>query len=251
MNTQSINAAGLTMIVGLTLSATAQPLADIDPGNRFAWSENAGYVNFGAFPPGSQGPHGPDAVRVLPSQRVARHLAGFAWQENTGWINLGDGMPADGLSYSNLDGEDSGVNVEPNGDLSGLAWAENVGYINFDTRATLTATNQQARLELLPASGPARFRGYAWSPNIGWINLDDADLLVQLRCPADLSSPASPGQPDGVLTGADFFAFLGLFQTGSPQADLSSPTQPGVPDGAFTGADFFEFLTLFSQGCPE
>ena len=68
-------------------------------------------------------------------------------------------------------------------------------------------------------------------------------------CPADLSSPNAAGQPDGVLTGADFFEFLDRFQAGDLSIDFSSPTQPGTPDGALTGADFFAFLDLFTQGC--
>ena len=67
--------------------------------------------------------------------------------------------------------------------------------------------------------------------------------------PADLSSPANPGVPDGVLTGADFFEFLDRFSAGDLSIDFSSAANPGVPDGVLTGADFFEFLGLFSQGC--
>ena len=68
-------------------------------------------------------------------------------------------------------------------------------------------------------------------------------------CLVDLSSPTSPGVPDGALTGADFFEFLDRFSAGDLSIDFSSPTQPGTPDGALTGADFFEFLDLFAQGC--
>ena len=67
--------------------------------------------------------------------------------------------------------------------------------------------------------------------------------------PADLSSPADPGVPDGTLTGADFFEFLARFQAGDLSIDYSSPSDPGTPDGRLTGADFFAFLDLFSQGC--
>ena len=80
---------------------------------------------------------------------------------------------------------------------------------------------------------------------IAWIETN----LIGVACQADLSSPTSPGTPDGVLTGADFFEFLNRFQAGDPSIDFSSPTQPGVGDGVLTGADFFEFLNLFSQGC--
>ena len=74
--------------------------------------------------------------------------------------------------------------------------------------------------------------------------------VVDLACsPADLSSPAAPGSPDGVLTGADFFEFLVRFQAGDLSVDFSSPASPGTPDGVLSGADFFEFLNLFAAGC--
>ena len=68
-------------------------------------------------------------------------------------------------------------------------------------------------------------------------------------CPADLSSPASPGIPDGILSGADFFEFLVRFEIGDLSVDFSSPANPGQPDGLLSGADFFEFLSLFAAGC--
>ena len=68
-------------------------------------------------------------------------------------------------------------------------------------------------------------------------------------CIADLSSPAAPGVPDGVLSGADFFQFLTLFAAGDLAVDFSSPLRPGVRDGVLSGADFFEFLRLFNAGC--
>ena len=36
---------------------------------------------------------------------------------------------------------------------------------------------------------------------------------------------------------------------GCSPADLSTESDPGVPDGLLTGADFLAFLDLFSQGC--
>ena len=54
-------------------------------------------------------------------------LSGYIWAENVGWINVGNG----GCPYLNADGSNSGVNVEPNGDLDGYAWGENIGWVNF------------------------------------------------------------------------------------------------------------------------
>ena len=52
--------------------------------------------------------------------------------ESVGWINLGDGTPRNGVQYSNTNGVDVGVNIEPDGALWGLAWGENIGWINLD-----------------------------------------------------------------------------------------------------------------------
>ena len=68
-------------------------------------------------------------------------------------------------------------------------------------------------------------------------------------CPADLSSPANPGTPDGVLSGADFFEFLSRFVAGDLSVDFASPTDPTTPDGTLSGADFLRYLDLFQQGC--
>lgn len=76
----------------------------IDVINKYAWSENIGWVNFGTL----QG-----AVHVTDTQ-----LTGYAWNENTGWINL---APS-GTTY---------VHNDSNGTLSGYAWGEGSGYIDF------------------------------------------------------------------------------------------------------------------------
>ena len=78
-----------------------------------------------------------------------------------------------------------------------------------------------------------------------------ATLHIRVRVgvnAADLSSPANPGVPDGVLTGADFFEFLNRFQAGDLSVDYAGPTTPNEPDCQLTGADFFAFLSLFAQG---
>ena len=75
----------------------------IDSTYKYAWGENAGWINFGT----SGG-----NVHIMDSA-----LTGYAWSENYGWINL---SPANG-----------GVLNDGNGDLSGNAWGENLGWINF------------------------------------------------------------------------------------------------------------------------
>lgn len=81
--------------------------------------------------------------------------------------------------------------------------------------------------------------------------------------PADLntasaSSPSAPGfgEPDGILTPSDFFAFVYFFQTGDLRADLNnaSATNPsasgfGQPDGLISPADFIAFAFYFQEAC--
>ena len=82
--------------------------------------------------------------------------------------------------------------------------------------------------------------------------------------PADLNdatafSPASPvfGIPDGILSPADFAAFVTFFNSNDLRADLNdaaafSPASPtfGIPDGILSPADFAAFVAYFNAGCP-
>jgi hypothetical protein len=94
---------GLAWDIGAYEYATtsASSTSNIDPVNRYAWSENAGWLDFG------QG-----NVNVTDSS-----LTGYAWGENIGWINLNPAL--------------GGVTNDGNGNLSGSAWGENIGWIFF------------------------------------------------------------------------------------------------------------------------
>jgi hypothetical protein len=130
---QGMTVLALAALIG-ALAARVQA-ENIDPnnqGDRYAWGENVGWINFKP----SQGP----GVTVT---SVA--VIGFAWAENVGWINL---SPIDG-----------GVKNDGFGQLSGFAWGENVGWINFAPEGGGVT---------IAADG--RFLGFAWGENIGWIN---------------------------------------------------------------------------------
>lgn len=172
----------ITIVLALILVGRASAQTNIDPNDKWAWSENCGWTNWQHGAP-EQG----DGVFV--TQTI---LAGFVWAENIGWVTLGDGEPVDGLHYANETGEDFGVNVDPEtGDLFGMAWGENVGWINFNGGALADPANP-ARLD------GCRMAGFAWGENIGWVNLDDATHFVRVEvvCPADLNEDCEVGAGD-------------------------------------------------------
>ena len=76
----------------------------IDSTNKYAWSENIGWINFGV----SGG-----NVHITDSA-----ITGYGWSPNYGWINLNPPT--------------SGVKNDSYGDLSGYAWGENLGWIDFN-----------------------------------------------------------------------------------------------------------------------
>lgn len=71
--------------------------------NGYAWSNQAGWVNFGCSNCG---------ISITDSG-----VTGHAWSNNYGWINMN---PLNG-----------GVTVAANGALSGYAWGSGLGWINF------------------------------------------------------------------------------------------------------------------------
>ncbi len=120
-----------------------------DPVSKYAWAENAGWVN---------------AAPTNAAQTVYVHfdgnagwLSGYAWGENIGWIKMGADS---GGPYVNTASNNWGVNLASNGKLSGYAWGQNVGWITFGPAlcdAAINTTN-------------GAFSGHAWGENMGWIS---------------------------------------------------------------------------------
>ncbi|MBU1289633.1 hypothetical protein KKG85_00050 [Patescibacteria group bacterium] len=108
----------------------------IDSADKYAWSENLGWVNFGD----SDG-----NVQVTDSG-----LTGYAWFENGGWLNLN---PSEG-----------GVSNTTGGILSGYAWGENTGWVNFNPTGGGVSIDTNGY-----------FSGYAWGENTGWISFNCSD----------------------------------------------------------------------------
>ncbi len=114
----------------------------IDITNAYAWSENAGWINFGT----SQG-----NITVSSSS-----LTGYAWSENLGWISLNC------LNTGSCGTVNYGIANDGSGNLSGYAWSENAGWINFGS-----FTNS---VKISTSTGD--FSGYAWGENVGWVSFN-------------------------------------------------------------------------------
>ncbi|MDO8462978.1 MAG: hypothetical protein Q7S96_01745 [bacterium] len=111
---------------------------NISSTNKYAWSENVGWLNFGT----SEG-----NVTVADTA-----LTGYAWGENVGWISLNCS------NTSSCATVDYKVANNGSGTLTGHAWGENVGWIVFNPTGGGITIN---------SSGD--FAGYAWGENVGWI----------------------------------------------------------------------------------
>jgi hypothetical protein len=140
--------------LALVLISPAHADTNIDPVDKWAWSSNAGWINFNPT-------HGNVMVYL-------DHLEGYAWAENLGWIRLGSYSGAMGHTYANTSPDNYGVNHDGAGKLSGYAWGTNVGWINF------APADGGVTIDLNTGS----FDGSAWSENVGWISFRGAGAVA-------------------------------------------------------------------------
>jgi hypothetical protein len=127
---------------------------NIDPVEKWAWSTNAGWINFA-----------PTCIGCLGVTVHADHLEGYVWGENIGWIRLGSDGGGGTPYYANTSASNYGVNRDASGNLSGYAWGTNVGWIHFSPTGGGVTVD--------PSTGS--FDGYAWSENVGWIHFKNTN----------------------------------------------------------------------------
>ena len=144
------------MALTLAIFGVAQAAmnSNIDSQDKWAWSTNAGWINFN--PPDG-------GVTVYPD-----HLEGYAWGENIGWLRMGTYTSGDAHTYANTSAAGYGVNRDASGNLSGYAWGTNVGWISFDPDG--------GGVSIDPVSGD--FSGYAWGENVGWIHFNNSEPVA-------------------------------------------------------------------------
>ena len=216
-----------TWVVTVAVAVIAVAQSNVDPVNKHAWSENAGYSNWR------------DADGTAAGVAVGgTFMGGFIWAENVGFVNVGDGSPTNSISYANIDGTDSGVNIESNGDLHGMAWGEHIGWVNFDGGAMATPA-QPARIEC-----DGRLTGYVWGENIGWINLDDMTPGKFVSVEAAFVPIDCDMNHDGVPNGLDIQLFTDfLLMNSVPDwRDVCSGDVELVPDQVINPDDVAEFV---------
>ena len=137
------------LFLALLVVTTALAAGNIDATNKWAWSTNAGWINFA-----------PDNGGVTV---FSDHLEGYTWAENIGWVRLGT-CSGSSCTHTNTTAANYGVNNDGVGNLSGYAWGMNVGWINFNP--------SNGGVTVDPATGS--FDGYAWGENIGWIHFKNS-----------------------------------------------------------------------------
>lgn len=203
----------ITILIALSLTPVLLAQSNVDPSDKWSWSENCGWMNWrdAGNPAGTQG--------VV---FETNHLRGYIWGENIGWINVGNGSGP----YLNTTGTNFGVNIDAQGFLWGYAWGENIGWINFEGGALASPANP-ARIE------GGRLRGYAWGENIGWINLDDANAFVAFApsCPGDVNG-------DGSVDLADLNLVLANFGSATNNGDANGDGQVDLADLNLVLANF-------------
>lgn len=103
------------LIFGFANLALASPTnGTVDATYKYAWAENAGWINFGC-------------ATGCNVQITDTGITGYAWSTQYGWINLN---PTNG-----------GVGNNSEGTLSGYAWSSNLGWINF-TGVTVNSSGE-------------------------------------------------------------------------------------------------------------
>lgn len=136
---------GLPILLICFLAFHPTVAENIDPANKYAWSENLGWLNAQPSGPGGAGVHVSD-----------EGLTGYMWSENAGWVSLS--------------GNSHGVTNDGCGVLAGFAWSENTGWIDF--APTTCGGDPTCGVKVSPTTGI--FSGRAWAENAGWITFSSA-----------------------------------------------------------------------------
>jgi hypothetical protein len=142
----------------------APPLAaeTVQPGQRWAWAANAGWLDARALGEGGPGLHASAGV-----------VSGWLYAANVGWISAhcqnsnSCAEVAYGLQLSDIPDQPARLR------LSGHLWSPNAGWIVADCGTTQSCAEVDFGLSVDRDSG--LIDGFAWSENLGWISFSCAN----------------------------------------------------------------------------
>jgi len=155
--------AGLALWLGRQPPCAAGSLPmDVDPSGRYAWSEDAGWLNLR--------PSGGGVV--VNYDGGSSFLSGHAWAENVGWIKMG---AVGSGPYGNTSATNWGVNMDAAWRLSGYAWSENLGWLHV-TNAAPGAYAVRCQVPLATNQVPQWWLwDYGWRSNFDAVADGDQD----------------------------------------------------------------------------
>jgi hypothetical protein len=149
-------------LVGLLLIAPLASAETVQPGQRFAWSPNAGWLDARPLEEAGPGLHASAGV-----------VSGWLWSANVGWIS------AHCLSTGSCAEVQYGLRLDEATDMPGLLrlsghlWSENAGWIV--AHCATTQSCGEVDFGLYVDRGSGLIDGLAWSENLGWISLSCAN----------------------------------------------------------------------------
>lgn len=155
-------AGAVCALLTAALSASAALAETVAPGQRWAWSANAGWLDARPLEEAGPGLHANDGV-----------VSGWLYAANIGWIS------AHCLSTASCASVPYGLRMEEIPQqpdrlrLSGHLWSDNAGWIVAHCITTQSCGQTDYGLQVDVMSG--RIEGYAWSENLGWISFSCAN----------------------------------------------------------------------------
>jgi len=255
----------VVLVLGLGLAGEAALAQNVDPSDdaRYAWAENAGWIN--AAPADCDG----CGVQVDDFE-----LSGWAWGENVGWVSLSGFAYAENVGWLSFSCDDTsgcatadyGVRIDPDtGEITGFAWGANIGWVNFSCENNDTCGSVDFRVRtdwcqsIVGAPWDTPFVSVvqagsdtelSW-PAIGsadWYEVTRGDLMLLRtsdgdftvatdQCVADNHTATTSLFPGTPAAGDGFWYLIrGVNCKGKGTYDSTDPPQPGLRDTGIVGS---------------
>jgi hypothetical protein len=195
---------------------------------------------------------------ITPGQTVTGRLFNTTSRRDVDWYRFT--LPAPSAVSATFSAQyPSVVSLVATGTEPGACLGNVLGFVE-NTEISRTCDQFTTELEL-PAGSYYVVIAHAYFDGLGcgsgyeryWLRLDATP--VSQPCLADIAGAGSTGsEPDGVVDGGDFIAFINSFGIGDPAIDrLADLAGAGAnnddPDGIIDGTDFIAFINAFAAGC--